>query len=70
MTNEQIEQLIQCIPTLRAEYIAACFVLAQATNADDVDTWRTWLIAACEEIVGAPPPMADAALRMIGDSRG
>lgn len=67
MTNQEIDQLIECIPTLRAEYVAACFVLAQATNADDVDKWREWLIAASKEIIGAPPPMLDAALRMIGE---
>lgn len=64
MTEEQIAQLNDCIPTLRAEYVAACYVLAHATNADDVEKWREWLLAAEKEITGAPPPMTDAALRI------
>lgn len=68
MTNDQIEQLNNCIPTLRSEYVAACYMLAEAVNAEDAGKWREWLLAASQEIVGGLPPMTDAALRIIAGS--
>jgi hypothetical protein len=60
--------LRNCLPTLRAEVLAAEFMLSELTKSRDVQLRKKKFMKAAGKITGGLPPMTETALRVVANS--
>jgi hypothetical protein len=63
--HDYLAMLRSCLPTLRAEVLAAEFMEAELTRSRDVQVKKRRFLKAAGKITGGLPPMTDAALSVI-----
>lgn len=66
--QDYIAMLTSCLPTLRSEYLAGQFLMAEMTKAGDVQVKKRHFIKAAKRIVGGLPPFTEVALQLIANT--
>lgn len=63
--QDYIKMLREGLPTLKSEYRAAEFMLAELTRAGDVQVKKKQFMKSAGAVTGGMPPMTEVALRLI-----
>lgn len=63
--QDYISMLRTNLPTLKSEYLAGAFLLAEMTKAGDVQRKKSQFIKSAKRIVGVLPPMTEIALKIL-----
>lgn len=63
--QDHVAMLVSCLPTLKSEYLAGQFLMAEVTRAGDVQVKKRHFMKAAKRIVGGLPPFTEVALQLI-----
>lgn len=68
--RDYLAMLTACRPTLKSEYLAGEFLMAELTKAGDVQVKKRQFLKAAKRIVGGLPPFTEVALQLVASQAG
>lgn len=68
--GDYVAMLSRTLPTLKAEYLAAAYLLAELARQGDVQVKKAQFMKAAGRIQGGMPPMTEVAVKLIASQKG